>query len=50
MDLYDDTLDVSFYVLNVFDRQARLQAKDDWYSWWSYARGRSIGTKISWKF
>lgn len=48
--LFDDSLDLSLYVLNAFDKKARLQALDSWHSWWSYARGRSIGIKTSWKF
>jgi outer membrane receptor protein involved in Fe transport len=48
--LFDDHLDVSVYVLNATDREARLQALDNWHAWWSYARGRSIGLKASWKF
>jgi len=49
VDLLDDSLNISLYVLNALDEEARLQAKEDWYSWWSYARGRSIGIKASWK-
>lgn len=41
--------DLSLYVLNVLDKDARLQAKEDWHAWWSYARGRSVGIKASWK-
>lgn len=48
--LLNDHLDLSFYVLNALDRQARLQALDSWHAWWSYARGRSYGMKASWKF
>jgi iron complex outermembrane receptor protein len=48
--LFDDHLDVSLYVKNALDREARLQALDNWHAWWSYARGRSIGIKASWKF
>jgi iron complex outermembrane receptor protein len=49
-DLLDDHLDISLYVLNALDRKARLQALEDWHAWWSYARGRSVGLKLSWKF
>ena len=48
--LLHNHLDLSLYVLNVTDRKARLQALDDWHSWWSYARSRSFGIKTSWKF
>lgn len=50
MDLFDNHLDLSLYVLNALDNEARLQALDNWHAWWSYDRGRSIGTKASWKF
>jgi outer membrane receptor protein involved in Fe transport len=43
-------LDLSLYVFNALDNDARLQALDDWHAWWSYARGRSAGIKASWKF
>lgn len=36
-DLFVDSLNLSLYVLNVFDEEARLQAKDDWHAWWTYA-------------
>lgn len=48
--LLNNSIDLSLYVLNALDRKARLQAKDDWHAWWSYARGRSIGLKTSLKF
>ncbi|MCL7489631.1 MAG: TonB-dependent receptor [Desulfobulbaceae bacterium] len=48
-DLFDDHLEVSLYVFNALDRDARLQALDSWHSWWSYERGRSVGFKASWK-
>ena len=50
MNLFHDHLDLSLYVLNLLDNEARLQALDDWHAWWSYARGRSVGIKASWKF
>lgn len=50
MDLFDDRLNLSVYVKNVLDNDARLQALDSWHSWWSYDRGRSIGIKASWQF
>jgi len=50
MDLFDRHLDLSIYVLNAFDNDARLQALDDWHAWWSYDRGRSFGLKTTWKF
>lgn len=49
-DLLNKSLDISVYVLNVLDRKARLQAKDDWHAWWSYARERSIGARASLRF
>ncbi|MBW2410540.1 MAG: TonB-dependent receptor, partial [Deltaproteobacteria bacterium] len=48
--LLNDRLDLSLYVLNVTDREARLQALESWHAWWTYARGRSIGIKTTWKF
>jgi outer membrane receptor for ferrienterochelin and colicin len=48
--LLQDHLDLSLYVLNALDNDARLQALDDWHAWWSYARERSIGLKATWKF
>lgn len=48
--LMNDSLDLSLYMLNALDEDARLQAKDDWHAWWSYARDRSIGAKLSLKF
>lgn len=48
--LLHDHLDLSVYVLNALDNKARLQALDDWHAWWSYARGRSVGIKATWKF
>lgn len=50
MDFFDEHLDVSLYVLNAFDKKARLQALESWHSWWSYERGRSVGMKVSWTF
>lgn len=50
MDLFDDHLNVSLYVKNALDNEGRLQALDSWHAWWSYARGRSVGIKASWKF
>lgn len=50
MNLFHDHFDLSLYVLNLLDNEARLQALDDWHAWWSYARGRSVGMKASWKF
>ena len=49
-DLLDDHLDVSLYVLNATDREARLQSLDSWHSWWTYDRERSFGIKASWSF
>ena len=49
--LLKNHLNISLYVLNVFDYEARLQALEPNYmAWWSYARGRSVGIKASWKF
>lgn len=50
MDLFNEHLNVSLYVKNSLDNKGRLQALDSWHSWWSYARGRSVGIKASWKF
>jgi len=48
--LLKNHLNISLYVLNAFNNEVRLQAYNDWHTWWSYDRGRSIGIKISWKF
>lgn len=48
--LFDNHLDLSLYGKNILDRDARLQALDSWHSWWSYARGRSVGVKATWTF
>jgi len=51
--LLKNHLDMSFYVLDIFDERPRLQALasgGDWHSWWTYDRGRSVGIKASWKF
>lgn len=48
-ELLSGYVDMSVYVLNAFDRRARLQAVES-HTWWSYARERSIGVKATVNF
>lgn len=48
--LFNNSLDLSLYVLNALDNEARLQAYDSRHAWWGIDRGRSLGIRASWTF